>query len=152
MLLIDDVTLPSGRQFTWNSWFQNRNSLLLLFAPLIFPWGGLSSFFRGGGGMRILQRNLFNNRYSAYCMDLTPKKTTKKLLLIVSTISCGILQYFVFVILSCGYGLKRENNTNIARSEENRFWNLWIVKHVSVFRKPSSGKVRRYLDIILTEK
>ena len=125
ILRIDDVTLPSGRQFyTWNSWFQNRKSLLLLFVPLILSWGGGFPLFSEGGGHANPAKK-FNNRYSAYCMDLTPKKTTKKLLLIVSTISCGIRQYFVFVILSCGYGVKRENKTNIARSEENRFWNLW---------------------------
>ena len=98
---------------------KQKKFALAFCAPNIFMGGGFPLFSEGGGHANPAKK--FNNRYSAYCMDLTPKKTTKKLLLIVSTISCGIRQYFVFVILSCGYGVKRENKTNIARSEENRF-------------------------------
>ena len=51
------------------------------------------------------------------------------------------------------YFLLIQNFSNFARSEENRVWILWKLhsaQYGSVFRKPSSGKVIGYLDIILT--
>ena len=43
--------------------------------------------------------------------------------------------------------------TNIARSEENRFWNVWILYSIVQFlENRAADKLYRYLDIILTEQ
>ena len=43
--------------------------------------------------------------------------------------------------------------TNIARSDENRFWNVWILYSIVQFlENQAADKLYGYLDINLTER